>query len=452
MPVAVCRWKNRKATRPGDEIMNDLFDDVRNRLTEVFRHVELSDDIRQRLAHPKLALTVSIPVRMDDGRLEVFKGYRVQFDDTRGPTKGGVRFHPAVSLDEVTTLSFWMTIKCAVVGLPFGGAKGGVIVDPKSLSRLELERLSRGYVRAIADIIGPKRDIPAPDVYTNATIMGWMAEEYYQIRREQVPGVITGKPVHLGGSQGRQAATGQGALYVLQQWARRKGLTPESTRIAVQGFGNAGYEFARLAHRAGYRIVALSDSRGGIVSDAGLKPEEIMHHKRSRRELKAMLYCDASVCEEAAYETFSNDELLELDVDVLALAALENQITADNAERIRASQILEIANGPVDAAADTILQRRGIPVLPDVLVNAGGVTVSYFEWVQNRAGFYWDEDEVNTRLKTIMDREANTVFDLAGEKALSLRTAAYLQGVQRIAGAIGERGTREFFQPAGSGS
>jgi len=423
-----------------------LFDDIQVRLAEVFRHVELSDDIRQRLAHPKLSLAVSIPVRMDDGRLEVFKGYRVQFDDTRGPTKGGVRFHPAVSLDEVTTLSFWMTIKCAVVGLPFGGAKGGVIVDPKSLSRLELERLSRGYIRAIADIIGPKRDIPAPDVYTNATIMGWMAEEYYQIRRQQVPGAITGKPVHLGGSLGRQAATGQGALYVLQQWAARQNRQPDKTRIAVQGFGNAGYEFARLAHQAGYPIVAISDSQGGIVSETGLQPEQIMHHKRSRRELKAMLYCDASVCEEAAYQTITNAELLELDVDVLALAALENQITADNAERIRAAQILEIANGPIDAAGDEILAQRGIPVLPDVLVNAGGVTVSYFEWVQNRAGYYWDEAEVNARLRIIMEREANAVFDLAQERDLTLRTAAYLQGVQRIAGAIGERGTREYFQ------
>ena len=426
--------------------MSAIFHDAQTRLTDVLEHIELSDDVRERLAQPKLALSVSIPVRMDDGRLRVFKGYRVQFDDTRGPTKGGVRFHPDVNMDEVTSLSFWMTIKCAVAGLPFGGAKGGVIVNPKELSRLELERLSRGYIRAIADVIGPKRDIPAPDVYTNATIMGWMADEYYEIMRQQLPGVITGKPVHLGGSQGREAATGQGALYVLQQWAKRIKLIPSKTTIAVQGFGNAGYQFARLAHQAGFRIVALSDSKGAIFSAEGLDPDLVMQHKRNRRELKAMLYCEASVCEEADHETLSNEELLALDVDVLVLAALENQITATNAGSIQARQVLEIANGPVDSHADAILTERNIPVLPDVLVNAGGVTVSYFEWVQNRAGYYWERDEVNQKLKTIMDREARYIFDLAAEKDIGLRTAAYLTGVQRIAGAISEQGTREYFQ------
>ncbi len=426
--------------------MNALFDDAQSRLTEVLELIELSDDVLERLRHPKLALTVSIPVRMDDGSLRVFTGYRVQFDDTRGPTKGGIRFHPDVTLDEVTSLSFWMTIKCAVAGLPFGGAKGGVTVNPKELSYLELERLSRGYIRAIADVIGPKRDIPAPDVYTNATIMGWMADEYYQIMREQLPGVITGKPVNLGGSLGREAATGQGALYVLQQWATRHNIEPGQTTIAVQGFGNAGFQFARLAQQAGYRIVAVSDSKGALYSEEGLDVDKIMHHKRTRRELKAMLYCDASVCEEADHTVISNEELLELDVDVLVLAAMENQITADNANRIQACQIVEIANGPVNSQADAILSSRDIPVLPDVLVNSGGVTVSYFEWVQNRAGYYWSENEVNEKLKIIMDNEANIIFDLAKQKNISLRTAAYIHGVQRIAGAISEKGTREYFQ------
>lgn len=426
--------------------MNALFDDAQSRLTEVLELIELSDDVLERLRHPKLALTVSIPVRMDDGSLRVFTGYRVQFDDTRGPTKGGIRFHPDVTLDEVTSLSFWMTIKCAVAGLPFGGAKGGVIVNPKKLSYLELERLSRGYIRAIADVIGPKRDIPAPDVYTNATIMGWMADEYYQIMREQLPGVITGKPVNLGGSLGREAATGQGALYVLQQWATRHNIEPGQTTIAVQGFGNAGFQFARLAQQAGYRIVAVSDSKGAVYSEEGLDVDKIMHHKRTRRELKAMLYCDASVCEEADHTVISNEELLELDVDVLVLAAMENQITADNANRIQACQIVEIANGPVNSQADAILSSRDIPVLPDVLVNSGGVTVSYFEWVQNRAGYYWSENEVNEKLKIIMDNEANIIIDLAKQKNISLRTAAYIHGVQRIAGAISEKGTREYFQ------
>jgi len=426
--------------------MSNLFSDAQTRLTDVLKHIELSDDVRERLEYPKLALSVSIPVRMDDGSLRVFKGYRVQFDDTRGPTKGGIRYHPNVNLDEVTSLSFWMTIKCAVAGLPFGGAKGGVIVNPKELSQLELERLSRGYIRAIADVIGPKRDIPAPDMYTNATIMGWMADEYYQIKREQTPGVITGKPVHLNGSHGRTSATGLGALYVLQQWAERNHINPNNTTVAIQGFGNAGYSFAFLAHQAGYRIVALSDSKGAIYTDAGLDPNLIMHHKKTRRELKALLYCDASVCEEAKHSTYTNEELLELDVDILALAALENQITVHNADRIKAKLILEIANGPVTSQADAILSGRKIPVIPDVLANAGGVIVSYFEWVQNHAGLYWEENEIYERLKTIMDRESNTIFDLAEQKKITLRTAAYLQGVKRIAGAIDERGTREYFQ------
>ncbi len=426
--------------------MSSTFCDAQTRLTEVFRLLELSDDIRERLENPKLALSVSIPVRMDDGCLRVFKGYRVQFDDTRGPTKGGIRFHPDVNLDEVTSLSFWMTIKCAVAGLPFGGAKGGVVVDAKKLSQLELERLSRGYIRAIADVIGPTRDIPAPDMYTNATIMGWMADEYYHIKREQMPGVITGKPVHLNGSLGRTAATGRGALFVLQEWAKRENLEPNNTTIAVQGFGNAGFRFAMLAHQAGFKIIGLSDSKGAIYTNEGLDPNLIMHHKRTRRELKALLYCDASVCEEAEHANYTNEELLELEVDVLVLAALENQITHHNADRIKAKYILEVANGPVTSQADAILSKRGITVIPDVLANAGGVTVSYFEWVQNRSGYYWEEEEINSRLHVIMVKEANLIFDLAIEKNISLRTAAYLQGVTRIAGAMSERGTREYFQ------
>jgi len=263
--------------------------------------------------------------------------------------------------------------------------------------------------------------------------------------REQLPGVITGKPIHLGGSQGREAATGRGALYVLQQWAEHKGLDPEQTTVAVQGFGNAGYHFAQLAQQAGYQIVALSDSQGAIYSEEGLHVNRVMEHKRNRNELKAMLYSDASVCEENNHSTLSNADLLELDVDVLVLAALENQITTENASRIKARQILEIANGPVTSQADAILKSNGIPVLPDVLVNSGGVTVSYFEWVQNHAGYYWDQAEVNAKLKNIMDREANNIFELSEQKAISLRTAAYLHGVQRIVGAINEKGTREYF-------
>lgn len=426
--------------------MKSIFEDAQKRLIEVFKYFELTDDVREKLKHPKLSLSVSIPVRMDDGSLKVFTGYRVQFDDTRGPTKGGIRYHPDVSLDEVTSLSFWMTIKCAVMNLPFGGAKGGVIVNPKELSRLELERLSRNYIREIADIIGPKRDIPAPDVYTNATVMGWMADEYAHIKREQLPGVITGKPIHLNGSLGREAATGRGALHVLLEWIKRKKLKPSQMTLAVQGFGNAGYHFARLAHTAGFKVVAVSDSKGAIYTKEGLEPDQVMQHKEQHKDLKTMMYCDGSVCDLQRYKKISSEEMLELDVDVLVLAALENQIHKENADHISAKLVLEIANGPVTSEADVILAEKGVPVLPDVLVNAGGVTVSYFEWVQNRAGLYWEEETVNYQLKDKISKEANVIFDLSEEKEISFRTAAYLQGVKRISGAISEKGTREYFQ------
>jgi len=427
--------------------MLSIFDDAQTRLTSVFQHIELSNDVRVRLRHPKLALTVSIPVRMDDGRLQVFTGYRVQFDDTRGPTKGGIRYHPHVSLDEVTSLSFWMTIKCAVVGLPFGGAKGGITVDPRQLSRLELERLSRGYIRAIADVIGENRDIPAPDVYTNATIMGWMADEYSQIKRKQTPAVITGKPIQLNGSLGREAATGQGALFTLEQWLLQQDKKPEQFRVAVQGFGNAGYHFARLAKKMGFQIVGVSDSKGALFCEQSLDPDTLMAHKKTHRELKGDIYCDSSVCEHPhkQYRQISNAELLSSDVDILVLAALENQITSDNAADIQAPLILEIANGPISSAADKILEQKGIVVLPDVLANAGGVTVSYFEWVQNRNGFYWEEAEVQQRLEKIMKKEAQAIFDLAKQQQIGLRTAAYLQGVQRLSSAMMEKGTQDYF-------
>lgn len=334
------------------------------------------------------------------------------------------------------------------MNLPFGGAKGGVVVNPKDLSRLELERLSRSYIRAIADIIGPKRDIPAPDVYTNATVMGWMADEYGQIKRQQLPGVITGKPVHLNGSLGRETATGRGALHVLQQWVERNGMHPKKMTLAVQGFGNAGYHFSRLAHEAGFKVVAVSDSKGAIFSQEGLDPQKVMEHKEEHKDLRTMLYCDGSVCDLQRYKKLSGRELLELDVDVLVLAALENQIDKDNAGSVKARHVLEIANGPVTSEADELLEERGIMVLPDVLVNGGGVTVSYFEWVQNRAGFYWDQNKVNSRLEKIMNREAKAVFDLSANKKISLRSAAYLQGVKRIAGAITQQGTHEYFQKA----
>lgn len=425
--------------------MSTLLDDAHSRLTEAYRLAEVPDEVQERLQHPRLAVTVSIPLRMDDGSLRTFAGYRVQYDDTRGPFKGGIRFHPSVAPDEVAALALWMTLKCAVVGLPFGGSKGGVAVDPKQLSRLEVERLSRGYLRALADLIGPERDIPAPDANTNPLIMAWMADEYATLHRRHVPAVITGKPVHLNGSLGREAATGRGALQVLQSWAARRGLTPGATTVAVQGFGNAGYHFARLACAAGYRIVGLSDSKGAIYSAAGFDPDPIWRRKHRNRELKGMVYCDASVCEAAQADSLSNEELLQLPVDILVLAALENQITEANAGAVQARQILEIANGPVSPGADAILAERGIPVIPDVLANAGGVTVSHFEWVQNRTGEYWEEATVNDKLAATLQREAQYVFEQAEQRGISLRAAAYLHALSRIGGAIRERGTRDYF-------
>lgn len=414
-------------------------------LQSIFERLDVADDVRQRLACAKLTAQFSIPVRMDDGTLKVFQGWRVQYDDTRGPTKGGVRFHPQVSAEEVTNLSFWMTIKCAVVDLPFGGAKGGICVDPKCLSRLELERLSRGYIRAIHDMIGPDRDIPAPDVNTNATIMGWMADEYAQIERRQVPAMITGKPLGLGGSAGRVAATGRGALQVLQLWAKREDKSPDQLRVAVQGFGNAGYHFARLAHEAGYRIVAISDSKGAIYDEEGLDPQPIWEHKNQTRELKGMVYCDESVCEQSKAKSISQHDLLELDVDVLVLAALEDAVDEDNAERVQAKVILEIANGPVTSKADQLLEDANVLILPDVLVNAGGVIVSHLEWVQNRIGDYWTQETVEQRLDERIGKAAEACFERAKEEQVSMRTAAYLQGVGRIAEAMSHQGTRTYF-------
>lgn len=416
-----------------------------SRLDKIYDLAEVSVEVKERLRCPSIALTVNIPLRMDDGSLRTFQGYRVQYDDTRGPFKGGIRFHPSVTEDELTALAFWMTLKCAVVNLPFGGAKGGISVDPKQLSRLELERLSRGYIRAVQDVIGGERDIVAPDVNTNDMIMGWMAEECTVIRRRQARTCVTGKPIQLNGSHGRKAATGRGALHVLQRWAERSGREPTETRIALQGFGNAGYHFARLAQQAGYRIVAISDSGGGVYTDEGLDPERIWGHKKKALDMSDLVYAESSVSKEPHLDQLTNDELLAMDVDVLVLAALEDQISSRNANDVRASMILEIANGPICSSADDLLTEKNIAVLPDVLVNAGGVTVSHLEWVQNRTGMYRDEESVNEVLRANLVRESDRVFELAERKDATLRTAAYLLGVTRIAGAIRDRGTQQYF-------
>lgn len=422
----------------------DIFASALNRLDEAFAHADLDDEALERLKHPKAILEVSIPVRMDDGSLRVFTGYRVRHDDTRGPTKGGIRYHPSVDIGEVKALAFWMTCKCAVVGIPYGGAKGGIIVNPKELSRLELERLSRGFIEQIADFIGPETDIPAPDVYTNSMIMGWMMDEYSNIQRKHCPAVITGKPVPLGGSLGREDATGRGAYYCIKELEKRKNWKPEEIRVAIQGFGNAGQHVARLLHTDGYRIVAVSDSKGGIFKEEGFDIPSLIYTKNQSRELKSV-YCNGSVCEAIESEKISNDELLELDVDILIPAAMENQITQANASNIRARVIVEVANGPISPAADKILEPNPVLIIPDILANAGGVTVSYFEWVQNRIGEYWEEDEIHTRLRKIMVKAFHNTYDLMLNKGVSMRTAAYINALNRLNEAIRALGTQRFF-------
>jgi len=430
---------------------DSIFDNARAQLEKALKHYSIDNESELRLSSPKAALSVSIPVRMDDGSLKVFQGYRVRYNDLLGPAKGGIRFHPGVTLDEVTSLAFWMTFKCAVVGIPYGGGKGGVTVNPKELSLLEIERLSRGYMTAIADFIGPNVDIPAPDVYTNSMIMGWMVDEYSNIKREFTPAIITGKPIALGGSQGREDATGRGGFYVLEALKERLGLGTKPLTIAVQGFGNVGYHFARLAAEAGHKIVAVSDSQGAIYKKDGLDPTSVYQVKQDSRELKAA-YCKGSVCEFFDHDTLTNEELLELDVDVLVPAALENVIQKGNAPKVKAKAVVELANGPTSPEADEILFEKGIHVIPDILANAGGVTVSYFEWVQNRAGYYWEEAQVHERLKVIMDRASNEVAELYREHEADLRTCGYIAALRRINQAVQAKGTlRNFSSRSRSG-
>ncbi|MEG4276367.1 Glu/Leu/Phe/Val dehydrogenase [Microcoleus sp. MON1_C1] len=423
---------------------DSLFADASRRLERALKYVSLSEDTIERLKHPKSSLIVSIPVRMDDGSLRIFQGYRVRYDNTRGPSKGGVRYHPGVSLDEVQSLAFWMTFKCAVLNLPFGGAKGGITLNPKELSKLELERLSRGYVDAIADFIGPDVDIPAPDVYTNPMIMGWMMDQYNIIKRQLSPAVVTGKPVTIGGSLGRDTATAMGAFFVVQTLLPKFDLNPQDTTVAVQGFGNAGAEIAELLWEAGYKVVAVSDSQGGIYAKQGLDIPSIRGFKNSNKGIKA-LYCEGSVCNIIEHEILTNEQLLALDVDVLVPAALENQITEANVNDVKAKFIFEVANGPIDSAADLVLEARGIQVIPDILVNAGGVTVSYFEWVQNRSGLYWTLEEVNQRLKHKMVEETEAIWKKSQELSVSMRTAAYVYGLNRLGEAMNAKGTRDYY-------
>lgn len=421
-----------------------LFSDASKRLAQALKFVAISEDAIEHLKYPKASLSVSIPVRMDDGSLRFFPGYRVRYDDTRGPTKGGVRYHPGVNLDEVQSLAFWMTFKCAALNLPYGGGKGGITVNPKELSRLELERLSRGYVDAIADFIGPDVDILAPDMYTNQMIMGWMMDQYSIIKRQISPAVVTGKPITMGGSLGREAATAMGAFFVIERMISKLDRHPSNTTVAVQGFGNAGGTIAELMAKAGYKVLAVSDSQGGIYAKKGLDIPSIRQYKQSSRSIQAV-YCAGTVCNVVEHEVITNEQLLTLDVDILIPAALENQITIANASQVQAKYIFEVANGPITSEADEILDRKGIMVFPDILINAGGVTVSYFEWVQNRSGLYWTLEEVNHRLQEKMVAEADQIWAISQDLDTSLRTAAYIHALNRLGEAIDAKGTRDYY-------
>ena len=423
---------------------DEIFADAIERLDGAARYAEIEAEAIERLRHPKAILQVSVPVRMDDGSLKYFTGYRVRHNDTLGPTKGGIRYHPQVSLGEVKALAFWMTCKCAVMNLPYGGGKGGVIVNPKELSPLELERLSRGFVSEIADFIGPDVDVPAPDVYTNPMIMGWMMDEYSTIRRQRMPAVITGKPIPLGGSLGRDDATGRGAYYCIVQLAKHRQWNPREIRVAVQGFGNAGQHIASLLHADGYRIVAVSDSQGGIYHPQGFDVPSLIYAKNESRRVKAV-YCEGSVCEQVEATSITNEELLELDVDLLIPAALENQISSANVDRIQAPVIVEVANGPTTSEADVRLRKQNRLVGPDSLANAGGGTGSDCEWVQNRTGNHWPLDKVHRRLREMMSREFQSVYDLMEAHALDMRTAAYAHALGRIGKAVTALGTSQYF-------
>ncbi len=422
----------------------NIFEDALARVKRIGEAAGINQEIIESLMQPKATLAASLPVRMDDGSTKYFKGYRCRYNATLGPTKGGIRFHPQVDEHEVKALALWMTIKCAVVGLPYGGGKGGVEVNPKDLSPMEVERLSRAYVRAMADFIGPEIDIPAPDVYTNARIMGWMMDEYEAIHRRKAPGVITGKPLSLGGSVGRDDATGRGAYLCIKNLERRNNWNPADITVAVQGFGNGGYHAARLLHNDGYKVVAISDSQGGIYSKNGFDVESVYKMKQETRRVKAV-YCEHSVCEMVEHDAISNEELLELDVDILIPAALEGVIHKDNVDNIKAKHIVEVANGPVLTDVDDKLHEKGIHVVPDVLANAGGVTVSYFEWVQNRSGYVWTLEEVHQRLQDKMDKAFDDIFAIKEEENVSMRAAAYIYAMRSIAEGVAAHGTREYF-------
>jgi glutamate dehydrogenase (NAD(P)+) len=399
------------------------FESMMSRFDRAAQLLNLDADLYAVMRVPNRELKVYIPTRMDSGRIQVFEGYRVQHNFARGPAKGGIRYSPDVNIDEIRALAAWMTWKCAVVNVPFGGAKGGIICDPQQMSIGELERMTRRYASELLDFIGPEKDVPAPDMNTNEQTMAWIMDTYSMHARHTVTAVVTGKPIDLGGSSGRREATGRGILFVINEAVKKFQMAPESTRVVVQGSGNVGGIGAQLLHEQGYKVVAISDVHGGIYNPNGIDIPAALKHLQTTRSFEAY----------AGVERVTNSELLELECDVLVPAATENQITSQNADRIKCKVLAEGANGPTTAAADQVLHEKGIFVIPDILANAGGVTVSYFEWVQDRMGYFWREDVVNQRLQDTMVASFNDLCRYADAHSVDTRTAAYMLAIDRVA-------------------
>ncbi|NRD76170.1 Glu/Leu/Phe/Val dehydrogenase [Bacillus sp. BRMEA1] len=417
-----------KETQEEKESLN-LFYSTQTVIQKALAKLGYNNEMFELLKEPIRLLTVRIPVRMDDGSVKIFTGYRSQHNDSVGPTKGGVRFHPEVNEEEVKALSIWMSLKCGITNLPYGGGKGGIMCDPKQMSFRELERLSRGYVRAISQVVGPTKDIPAPDVYTNSQIMAWMMDEYSRLREFDSPGFITGKPLVLGGSQGRETATARGVTICIDEAVKKKGIELKGARVVIQGFGNAGSYLAKFLHDAGAKIVGVSDVYGGIHDPNGLDIDYLLDRRDSFGTFSKLFD-----------NTISNQELLELDCDILVPAAISNQITAKNAHNIKASIVVEAANGPTTLEATHILTDRGILLVPDILASAGGVTVSYFEWVQNNQGYYWSEQEVEEKLCKVMVNSFDNIYQTAQSHKVDMRLAAYMVGIKKVAEASQFRG------------
>ncbi|QSO53427.1 Glu/Leu/Phe/Val dehydrogenase [Alicyclobacillus curvatus] len=407
----------------------DVFVSTQSIIQEALSKLGYSEAMFDLLKEPLRVLTVRFPVRMDDGSVQVFTGYRAQHNDAVGPTKGGIRLHPDVTEDEIKALSIWMSIKCGIADLPYGGGKGGIVCDPRQMSFAEIERLSRAYVRSISQIVGPAKDIPAPDVFSNSQNMAWMLDEYSHIREFDSPGFITGKPIVLGGSKGRERATARGVVICIEQAAAARGIDIPGARVIVQGFGNAGSYVAQFMHESGAKVVGISDAYGALYNPEGLDIPELLEQRDSFGTVTKLFK-----------NTITNKELLEQECDILVPAAIENQITQENAARIQAKVLVEAANGPTTSAATEILDARDILIVPDVLGNSGGVVVSYFEWVQNNQGFYWTEEEVDERLVEVMKRSFDSVYQTARRYKVDMRLAAYMVGVRRVAESARWRG------------